>query len=931
MAQIWEREGTLETIGRLLSDVRQGQGKALFIVAEAGLGKTTMVERATEAAAAGFQVGIGRGDAAESTLPFGILDQALRRLGFRPEAELRARRSTVHAKGARQYATLRFLESVSRPTLLMLDDLQWADEDSLAMLSFLCRRIGSLPVAVIGTMRPWPRAALGMAVRLTKDGDAVLERLRPLSAAGTAAMLKTLTAGAISPSSARRAAALSGGNPLLIEQVVRTLRRGRALPESSGSTATNESRLLGSWFAGGSPQLKRYAQAASVLGVRFRPSIAALLADLPEHEGDQMLEALLEAGVFKSDSTGWARFAHPLLHQVVYDDIPRALLARWHASAFRLLRAAGADLSECAEHASQAGMLGDQDAIAVLTQAGRAAMKAGAIARARQRLTAAAETAGAAASAELLMDLGQVQLDSGEGRQAAATIRRVLALTHLTAHQRYTAQRMLGRALFVSGSVAEANEAFQAAVAAATRHDSGDAVRALLDQAFIAWPTKGPAVATPLLEQARNLATNASPTLQSRVDTAWAFSRFVSGDPSGIPVIDSRVQEALANPEADTTDFAWSWGTLGTYGNMAKWTERFDEATHAYEVGIEAAERMGLPVAIAAVAVMHADTCLRTGDLRLAYQLADRATLDANLAPERAFWAAMIHCYLANEQGQMEDCAAWLARSSALADPNDDWAGRVWLLHMEAVLAMHARDTARACALFDRLRALAARLEILEPCIVPWAGDAITAYAYGGRVAEAFDIVGWLEQMAERLPCRFPRIVVLGARAAFMQNDTAGAADLLRQAIDLSKGTGMALLEARMQHRLGTLLRKAGKDQEARPYLREAQLVAATRGAEGLAAKAGAELKAAGGRQHQPSVDPDALTPAEDRVCALAERGLKSRQIAGQLFVSINTVETHLQRIYRKRQVRSQTELMAKARHREPLLAASAGGRPPGR
>ncbi|HEY9289565.1 MAG TPA: AAA family ATPase [Candidatus Dormibacteraeota bacterium] len=931
MAQIWEREATLETIGRLLADARQGQGKSLFIVGEAGLGKTTMVEHALAAASTQFQIGVGRGDAAESTLPFGILDQALRRLGLRASPESKTRRSTVQARAARQYATLQFLESVKQPTLLLLDDLHWADDDSLAMLSFLCRRIGSLPVAVMGTMRPWPRAALGMAVRLTKDGDAVLERLRPLSESGAAAMLKTLSDGAISPSSARRAAALAAGNPLLIEQVAGTLRRGRALPESTDSIATNESRLVGTWFAGESAQQVRYAQAASVLGIRFRPAIAAPLADLTEREGDQVLEALLEAGVFKSDTAGWARFAHPLLHQVIYGEIPPALLARWHASAFRLLRAAGADLSESAEHAARAGMLGDQDAVAVLTHAGRAAMLAGAIARARQRLDSAVQTAGSAAAPDLLMDLGQVQLEGGEGRQATTTFRRLLALADLTPHQRFAAQRMLGRALFISGSVGEANEAFHQAVAAATPDDPSDAVRALLDQAFIAWPTKGPAVATPLLAQARALAREVSPTLRSRVDTAWAFSTFVSADPSGIPVIQSRVEDALANPEADTTDFSWSWGTLGTYGNMAKWIERFDEATHAYEVGMRAAERMGLPVAIAAVAVMHADTCLRTGDLRLAYQLADRATLDANLAPERAFWAALIHCYIANEQGQMEECAAWWRRSSALADPNEEWAGRVWLLHMEAVLAMHARETARACALFDRLRTLATRLQILEPCIVPWAGDAITAYAYGGRFDEALGIMASLEEMGERLPCRFPQIVVRGARAAFMGKDTAGAAQLLEEAIDLARRSGMPLVEARMQHRLGALLRKAGKEQDARPYLREAQLAAASRGADGLAAKAAAELKAAGGRQHQPAVDPDALTPAEDRVCALAERGVRPQQIAAQLFKSINTIETQLQSIYRKRQVNSQTELMAKARQREPVLAGSVSGPPPGR
>src|SRR4029077_4279789 len=154
-----------------------------------------------------------------------------------------------------------------------------------------------------------------------------------------------------------------------------------------------------------------------------------------------------------------------------------------------------------------------------------------------------------------------------------------------------------------------------------------------------------------------------------------------------------------------------------------------------------------------AVAVMHGDTCLRTGRLQEALRLADRATILADLAPERAFWAAIIHAYALNEMGQMDEFAEWCRRSSALADPDESWAGRVWLLHLEAVLAMHARRTAEACALFDRLRALANQLQILEPCIVPWSGDAITAYLYGGRIDDALAVLGLLGAMGGALPC----------------------------------------------------------------------------------------------------------------------------------------------------------------------------------
>jgi DNA-binding NarL/FixJ family response regulator len=236
---------------------------------------------------------------------------------------------------------------------------------------------------------------------------------------------------------------------------------------------------------------------------------------------------------------------------------------------------------------------------------------------------------------------------------------------------------------------------------------------------------------------------------------------------------------------------------------------------------------------------------------------------------------------------------------------------------MEAVLAMHARRTAEACALFDRLRALANQLQILEPCIVPWSGDAITAYLYGGRIDDAMAVLASLESMAQRLACRFPRIVAMGVRAALQPGDPDASRRLLEGAIELATESGMPLLEARIRHRLGVQLRKAGQDRAARPLLKRAFELAEECGAEGLAKKAAEELKLAHGRQHRQITDPDALTPAEVRVRSLAELGVKPQLIAGQLFVTLNTIETHLQHIYRKLEINSQRELIALARRRD--------------
>ncbi|MEA2671133.1 MAG: ATPase domain, partial [Chloroflexota bacterium] len=76
-----EREVTLHAAGDLLGHLRRGQGGALFISGEAGLGKTTVLDEVCRRAAVHVRVGFGRGDRMETSLPFGLLEQALDGLG----------------------------------------------------------------------------------------------------------------------------------------------------------------------------------------------------------------------------------------------------------------------------------------------------------------------------------------------------------------------------------------------------------------------------------------------------------------------------------------------------------------------------------------------------------------------------------------------------------------------------------------------------------------------------------------------------------------------------------------------------------------------------------------------------------------------------------------------------------------------------------
>jgi hypothetical protein len=75
-----ERDAPLDAIRQLLARAATGRGGALFVIGEAGLGKTSVLAWAVDAARGVFRIGTGRADVAEAILPFGILEQALKPL-----------------------------------------------------------------------------------------------------------------------------------------------------------------------------------------------------------------------------------------------------------------------------------------------------------------------------------------------------------------------------------------------------------------------------------------------------------------------------------------------------------------------------------------------------------------------------------------------------------------------------------------------------------------------------------------------------------------------------------------------------------------------------------------------------------------------------------------------------------------------------------
>ena len=905
-----EREQCLEAIEQVLDSAANGDGAVLGLVGEAGLGKTTLLARSVRRAEAlGFRAGSARGESAESTLPYGLLQQAATSLGDPRRFEGLAASSPVEPNARRFYATSKWLEERStEPLLLAIDDLHWADPDSLALIGFLCRRLAGLRVAIIVTLRPWPAQAADLLGALSAGGPARLESLVSLSERACAQILEERLGAAPEAAIVQRAWSLCAGNPLLLEQVADAMTEGLQIPQ--GSSAELRKRFLLKRFTGVTAQALRYAQAASVFGPDFRLSVVAGVAELTNGQADAALTALSASGLLGAGGPGWGRFRHPLLCQALYDDIAPALRAGLHARAFEALLAVDVAAGECAPHAVRAGLVGDQRAVEVLAAAGRDALRAGATATGRAHLTAAVEVAGSGAAPDLLLSVAQARMADGDLTGAAELGTRVLATAGVARGTAVQAHWELGRAAMFAGQDARGEEHFQAAAEVAALSDPDLAAQVLLDGAMMRWMARGPRASMAAAQRARELARSA----RTRAEAAavWAQAALMEADPAGLEALDSVGRLPAPTATEPLPDFLISGGPQLAFLFAAKIVERFEAALHAFGVSHSGAERAGSPLAIGLCLVTHADTLTRLGRLAEALELLERAGRLADFSVLVAPWAAIGRAHVLLELGHPEESKLQCAGVEALlgAFPDRFPLLRLWLWRVLADLEFTEGDVEGACERLGRLEALARASAIIEPCIVPWHGLAVRAYLASGRIEEIARLADELDRITAQLPCRWPRAVAAHARALVAEHsgDRGAAREHFEAGLAHLAAVPMPLAQAELDIAFGGFLRRGGERREARQRLHRARDVARAAGAGRCLIAAETELSAVGGRESGPSAP--ALTAQEQRVAALAAVGLSNKQLAARLNITPKTVSNHLEHIYHKLGIHSRRELM---------------------
>jgi DNA-binding CsgD family transcriptional regulator/tetratricopeptide (TPR) repeat protein len=355
------RDSEMALLRNLIKEVARGRGGAVVLIeGEPGIGKSTLVRAAiAEAPEVGCEVFWGAGDELGQALPLlPFLDGLrVREPSANPRritivgllrGEVTADRGTdVPAVLAEQLLALVAEQCAVRPTILVIDDLQWADQASVTLWGRLARSARQLPLLLVGMMRPVPQRDDLLALRRVV-GDATRLQLTALAGEAVANLVAAL-AGGRPDGNLLRLADGAAGNPLYVTELVAALARSSGLTITdagaaelaSGSAPGSLSAAIADRLGFVTGPVHDVLRAAALLGVDFAvPDLATVLGrGVPD-----LISAVDEAcaaGVLAESGHGLG-FRHPLIQAALYDEMPTPVRAAWHRAAGRALAEAGA-------------------------------------------------------------------------------------------------------------------------------------------------------------------------------------------------------------------------------------------------------------------------------------------------------------------------------------------------------------------------------------------------------------------------------------------------------------------------------------------------------------------------------------------------------------------------------------------------------------
>jgi DNA-binding CsgD family transcriptional regulator/tetratricopeptide (TPR) repeat protein len=886
----------------LLEGARGGRSGVLVIGGEAGVGKTALLEFATQSAL-GLTIVRVAGVESEMELAFAGLHQfcapMLDRLERLPKPQRDALETTfgLGQGGAPDrfivgLAVLSLLSEVAveRPVLCVVDDAQWLDQASAQAFAFVARRLLAEPVVMLF-------AAREPSDELTGLPQLIVEGLR---GADARELLASVISGPLDERVVDQIIAEARGNPLALLELPRALSPGQmaggfgllsALPIEVRLQETFRNRLealpddtgrlllLAAAEPTGDPDLlRRAAKRIAVDGGSLEPAESA---------------GLIEVDVR-------VRFRHPLVRSAVY----RSASPRERRGVHRALAEetdARADPDRRAWHLAEASAGPDEQVAAELERAAARAQARGGLAAAAAFLERAAQlTLEPSRRAPRSLAAARTKFEAGALDDALALLSTVDAGSFGDGE---CAQVDLLRAeiAFAASRGSDAPPLLLKAARTLEAVDAGLARATYLEALSAALFAGRLAQDGAPIEVSRSALAGPPPPQPPRPSDLLLQGlavRVTEGYVAGAPFLKQAVSAFQREPVLPPQEARWL--LLACWSAADLWDD--ESWTHLSTRGLEHARNAGalsaLPLALEARAWLD----VTSGDLAAAALLVEemRAVTDATAT------AAIPYCplWLAAVGGQEAELARLIestigeavARGEGYALADTELARAVLyngLGRFDEALAACPQPGGRTYEIGSPTRTVA---------------EAIEAAVRSGRPHLAGGALERLREIARASGTDWA--LGVEARSRALLSDGRVAEQLYTDAIERLARTRVRVDLARAHLVYGEWLRRERRRQQAREQLRIALEMFTSMGTEAFAGRAERELVATGERVRKRDADnTDYLTPQETQIARLARDGLSNREIGARLFLSQHTIAAHLREVFSKLGITSRNQL----------------------